>query len=133
MDCMGPDHTGRALRRVFRKGFLGKVRRTSVTSHYGLKTLMYGVLLPGPHIGKRAGEAMRLASKDGHETGVHSWDHVRWQDNVAKKGENWARTEMTRAYDAFVETFGVTPSTIGAAGWQLNRYVPKLEAGMGFR
>jgi undecaprenyl phosphate-alpha-L-ara4FN deformylase len=41
---LGPDHTGRALRRVFRPGFLAKVRRTSVASHYGLKTLMYGTL-----------------------------------------------------------------------------------------
>jgi hypothetical protein len=39
---LGPDHTGRALKRVFRPGFLAKVRRTSVTSHYGMKTLLYG-------------------------------------------------------------------------------------------
>ncbi len=45
---VGPDHTGRALRRVFRKGFAQKVARTSVLKHYGLKTLLYGVLLPGP-------------------------------------------------------------------------------------
>ena len=56
---LGPDHTGRAIRRAFRRGFLGKVRRTSVLQHYGLKTLLYGVLLPGPRIGQRAGEAMR--------------------------------------------------------------------------
>ena len=29
---LGPDHTGRAIKRVFRRGFLGKVRRTSVTA-----------------------------------------------------------------------------------------------------
>ena len=46
--------TGRALRRVFRPGFLSKVKRTSVISHYGIKTLMYGTLLPGPHIGRVA-------------------------------------------------------------------------------
>ncbi len=52
---VGPDHTGRALRRVFRKGFAQKVARTSVLKHYGLKTLLYGVLLPGPDIGRSAG------------------------------------------------------------------------------
>ena len=41
---LGPDHTGWALRRVFRPGFLKKVSRTSVVSNYGLRTLMYGVL-----------------------------------------------------------------------------------------
>ncbi|HKI73317.1 MAG TPA: polysaccharide deacetylase family protein [Pseudomonadales bacterium] len=129
---MGPDHTGRALRRVFRKGFLGKVRRTSVTSHYGYKTLMYGVLLPGPHIGRKAGHVMRAAATAGHEVGIHSWDHVRWQDNVARRGEAWAKSEMSKAHGAFVETFGAEPATIGAAGWQLNRFVPALEASMGF-
>lgn len=129
---MGPDHTGRALRRVFRKGFLGKVRRTSVTSHYGLKTLMYGVLLPGPNIGRKAGAAMRQATDAGHEAGIHSWDHVRWQDNVMHKDSAWAQREMKRAYDGFLETFGAPPATIGAAGWQLNRHVPALESAMGF-
>src|ERR1700693_1104091 len=56
---LGPDHTGRAIKRVFRPGFFGKVRRTSVLKHYGLKTLLYGTLLPGPDIGKRAGDVMR--------------------------------------------------------------------------
>ena len=45
---LGPDHTGWAVRRVFRRGFVGKVARTSVLEHYGLKTLLYGTLLPGP-------------------------------------------------------------------------------------
>src|SRR6188472_2608226 len=49
---LGPDHTGRAIRRVFRRGFMSKVRRTSVASNYGIRTLLYGTLLPGPDIGK---------------------------------------------------------------------------------
>ena len=56
---LGPDHTGWALRRVFKPGFLKKVSRTSVVEHYGLKTLMYGTLLPGPDIGRRAAAEMR--------------------------------------------------------------------------
>jgi undecaprenyl phosphate-alpha-L-ara4FN deformylase len=32
---LGPDHTGRAIKRVFRPGFMKKVQRTSVVSHYG--------------------------------------------------------------------------------------------------
>ena len=48
---LGPDHTGRAIKRIFRPGFFGKVSRTSVVEHYGIKTLLYGTLLPGPNIG----------------------------------------------------------------------------------
>ncbi len=80
---VGPDNTGRALRRVFRPGFAQKVARTSVLRHYGLKTLLYGVLLPGPDIGRRAGDVMRSVHKAGFEVGLHTYDHVRWQDFVA--------------------------------------------------
>ena len=58
---VGPDNTGRALRRVFSRGFLSKVRRTSVLKHYGLRTLTYGLIWPGPHIARRAGHVMRRA------------------------------------------------------------------------
>lgn len=130
---LGPDHTGRALRRIFRPGFLAKVRRTSVTSHYGFKTLMYGVLLPGPHIARRAGHIMRATRDAGHEVGIHCYDHVRWQDFVINKDEAWTEREMRRAENAFVEALGERPATIGAAGWQLNKYVLALEQKMGFR
>src|SRR3989338_5291860 len=55
---LGPDHTGRAIKRVFRPGFIGKVSRTSVVEHYGIKTLLYGTLLPGPDIGRKCADIM---------------------------------------------------------------------------
>jgi peptidoglycan/xylan/chitin deacetylase (PgdA/CDA1 family) len=130
---LGPDHTGRAVRRAFRRGFVGKVRRTSVVKHYGLKTLMYGTLLPGPHIGRRGGTAMQDIARRGFEVGVHTYDHVRWQDNVADADEPWTRRELTLARDQFTEVFGRPPVVHGAAGWQANRYVPDLEQQLGFR
>jgi len=129
---LGPDHTGRAIRRVFRKGFLRKVSRTSVVSHYGIRTLLYGVLLPGPHIGRRASHVMRRTQEAGHEVGIHCYDHVLWQDHVAKKGLEWTRAQMEKARLAFVEALGVQPATLGAAGWQLNPHVLALEEQMGF-
>ena len=129
---LGPDHTGRALRRVFRPGFLSKVRRTSVASHYGLKTLMYGTLLPGPHIGRRAGHIMREVAAAGPEVGIHCYDHIRWQDFVAKKNADWTRREMQRAVDAFQAVFGREADVIGAAGWQINSHALALEDEFGF-
>ena len=129
---LGPDHTGRALRRVFRPGFLAKVRRTSVTSHYGIKTLLYGTLLPGPHIGRRAGEVMRSVAAAGHEVGVHCYDHIKWQDFVAHKGHDWTRAEMLKAVAAFEVVFGARPKVHGAAGWQINTHALALEEELGF-
>jgi hypothetical protein len=64
---LGPDHTGRAIKRVFRPGFMRKVSRTSVLEHYGLRTLLYGTLLPGPDIGLRCGDQLRSVRDAGFE------------------------------------------------------------------
>jgi undecaprenyl phosphate-alpha-L-ara4FN deformylase len=130
---LGPDHTGRALKRIFRPGFFAKVQRTSVLEHYGLKTLLYGVLLPGPHIGRRCKQQMRAILRRGFETGVHTWDHVRWQDGVARADEAWTRRELTLARNQYIDVFGEPPRVHGAAGWQMNAYVPALERELGFQ
>ena len=74
---MGPDRTGLAIRRVFRPGFLSKVSRTSVLQHYGLRTLLYGTLLPAPHIGRRNAAVMRRIRDDGFEVGIHCYSQKR--------------------------------------------------------
>jgi len=130
---LGPDHTGRAIKRVFRRGFLGKVKRTSVLEHYGVKTLLYGVLLPGPRIGRRCRSFMQDTAGRGFEVGVHTWDHIRWQDGVARASEPWTRRELELACREFAEIFGRAPQVHGAAGWQMNRFVPALEQQLGFR
>ncbi len=117
---LGPDHTGWALRRVFRPGFLSKVSRTSVVKHYGIRTLMYGVLLPAPDIGRKADAPMRAARDAGHQCGIHTWDHVLWHDNVRQRDAQWTRHQMGLAFDRYVDIFGEPPSTHGAAGWQMN-------------
>jgi peptidoglycan/xylan/chitin deacetylase (PgdA/CDA1 family) len=117
---LGPDHTGWALRRALRPGFFSKVSRTSVVEHYGLKTLMYGTLLPGPDIGKDCAAEMRAVQAAGFECGIHTWDHVLWQDNVAKRDANWSTSMMRKAAARFTQVFGVAPRTHGAAGWQMN-------------
>lgn len=129
---LGPDHTGRALRRIFRPGFFGKVSRTSVLEHYGVRTLLYGTLLPGPDIGRRAGAFMRRARDSGFEVGVHCFDHTEWQDFVSRRDEPWTRRQMTLAVERFRDVFGDSPQVHGAAGWQMNQAALALEEELGF-
>jgi peptidoglycan/xylan/chitin deacetylase (PgdA/CDA1 family) len=81
---------------------------------------MYGVMLPGPDIGKLCVEEMRATKRAGFECGIHCWDHVVWQDNVKKRGESWTKKQMQLAYERYQEIFGAPPKTFGAAGWQMN-------------
>ena len=129
---LGPDHTGRAIRRAFRPGFFGKVARTSVVEHYGVRTLLYGTLLPGPDIGRREAATLRAVAAAGFETGVHTWDHVRWQDGVAHASEDWTRAELRRATERYTEIFSAAPLVHGAAGWQMNDAAYRIEAELGY-
>jgi undecaprenyl phosphate-alpha-L-ara4FN deformylase len=129
---LGPDHTGRAIRRLFRPGFVSKVTRTSAVEHYGIRTLLYGTLLPGPDIGRSCADTLRGVRDAGFEVGVHSYDHVLWQDNAAARDLAWTRAELSKAVARFNEIFGVPPRTHGAAGWQMNVHAYRLEEEFGF-
>ena len=128
---LGPDHTGRAILRVLRPGFLGKVSRTSVLEHYGLRTLLHGVLLPGPDIGRREAATLRSVRDAGFEVGVHCWDHVRWQDRLLSRDDAWAEREMRRALQRHAEVFGTPARLHGAAGWQFNPAAAQAETALG--
>jgi undecaprenyl phosphate-alpha-L-ara4FN deformylase len=130
---LGPDHTGRAMRRALRPGFFKKVSRTSVVEHYGIKTLMYGVLLPGPDIGVAAAAEMRAVRDAGFECGIHTWDHVSWQDNVRRRDAGWTARLLQKSAARYAQVFGTAPHTHGAAGWQMNAHAFARHDAAGYR
>jgi undecaprenyl phosphate-alpha-L-ara4FN deformylase len=117
---LGPDNTGRAIKRIFRPGFLKKVSRTSVLQIYGWRTLLNGILWPGPYISRRHGSIMRRVQSEGHEVGIHCYDHIRWQDGLASMTLSQVEQELNKAKEAFYSVFGWDATTAGAAGWQAN-------------
>jgi len=129
---LGPDHTGRAIKRAFRRGFISKASRTSVLAHYGLRTLLYGTLLPGPDIGRRCADVIRSVRDAGFEVGIHSWDHVKWQDGVEGADPQWTEREMVLAQGRFQSILGEPARAHGAAGWQMNLHALRLTQRLGF-
>lgn len=123
---LGPDNTGRAIRRIFRRGFFRKVQRTHVVGVYGWRTLMNGVLWPGPHIGRRNEAILRAVRDAGHEVGIHCYDHVRWQDGLAGMSREEVYVQFGRACAEYERIFRAPAHTAGAAGWQANAF--SLEA-----
>ena len=115
---LGPDNTGKAIRRVFRPGFFQKVSRTSVVQMYGIRTLLNGTLLPAPHIGTRHADVMRKVRDAGFETGIHCNDHFQWQDHLFKMSLQQVRGEFVRALGEYRRIFGQDAATAGAPGWQ---------------
>jgi len=115
----GPDNSGKAIFRVFRPGFITKMLRTKAPSTYGLKTMMYGTLLPAPLIVPPHQNVAQNIFKAGHECGLHAWDHVKWQDRLPKMTETEIKAELQKAFDAFEAALGVKPRAFAAPGWQL--------------
>lgn len=116
---MGPDNSGKAIRRVFRKGFLSKMRRTRAVSTYGLKTMLYGTLLPAPLIVDSDPSILRRAAELGHECAVHAWDHVEWQDCLDRMRIEAVRDALRRAFDAFERIAGQPARSCAAPAWKV--------------
>ncbi len=115
---LGPDNSGKAITRVFRRrGFLAKMLRTNAPGMYGVKTLLYGTLLPAPQIGRRCAAELKAIPAAGHEVGLHAWDHVGWHDGLDGMTPEAVRVEYDRGWDAFTDLFGAPPRAVAAPGW----------------
>jgi len=114
----GPDNSGRAIRRLWRPSFLLKMLRTNPFRLYGLRTLLSGTLLPSSPIGEGAPEILRAIVAEGHELGIHGYDHVRWQDCLEKMGEGEIESELSRSMAAYEGILGTRPTSSAAPDWR---------------
>jgi undecaprenyl phosphate-alpha-L-ara4FN deformylase len=116
---LGPDHSGRALLRIFRQqGFLEKMWRTRAPALYGLKTMCYGTLLPAPLIGAAAPELVPRLAAGGHEVGLHGYDHVTWHDHLFRLAPDKVARELTRGQATLTPLLGRPAQAFAAPGWQ---------------
>jgi undecaprenyl phosphate-alpha-L-ara4FN deformylase len=115
---LGPDNSGRAVLRVFRKrGFLAKMLRTNAARMYGWRTALYGTLLPAPEIGRRCRATLAAVQAAGHEVGLHAWDHVTWQDRLERLRRPAIDAQLDRGTAAFADIFGGRPRGFAAPAW----------------
>lgn len=129
---MGPDNSGKALRRIFtRKGFLKKQLRSGAPSAYGLKTMLYGTLLRGPMIAASLPEVLRATEREGHEVGIHCWDHVKWHDYLPGFSKEQTAMELGRAGAEFASIIGHKATTTAAPGWTVSPNSLAIQDAMG--
>lgn len=121
---LGTDRSGRDI--------FGQLPRVPLIEHYGVKTLLYGTLLPSPDIGNNCAEILRKARDEGFEVGLNSYDNHNWRVNAADADAAWTKLEMEMAVLRFTEIFGEAPKAHAAAGWQTNRHALRLTQRLGF-
>jgi peptidoglycan/xylan/chitin deacetylase (PgdA/CDA1 family) len=130
---MGPDHSGRAVRRVLRPGFARKMARTGALSTYGLYTVLSGTLLPARPVGKGFPHLLRLIESCGHECGIHGWDHVLWHDKLEHLRRDAVDGELRRAVEAFGDATGHPPAGTAAPAWRATDTSLALQDELPFR
>jgi undecaprenyl phosphate-alpha-L-ara4FN deformylase len=132
--ALGPDHSGRAVFRVFRqRGFLTKMLRTRAPAMYSLKTMLYGTILPAPLIAAAAGEIVPGLFAAGHEVGLHGYDHVLWHDRLMNMNRDQVNREVTAAQGEFTRLAGRPARAFAAPGWQCSAVSRAVVAAQGFR
>lgn len=124
--ALGPDHSGRVLQ------YAARPQRSSLITHYGLKTLLYGTLLPGPDIGKRCQEILRGVPDEGHEVGLQCGNRASWLNNIELADGLWTEREMRLAGERFQKIFETPPKAHAAPAWQMNAHALRLTQRLGF-
>ncbi len=117
----GPDNTGRALKRLKRFDFWVKMWRTNPFRLYGLRTLLSGTLFSAVPVVEGQKEILKSIITEGHELGIHGYDHVRWQDSVESMEESEIEGELSQAKQAYKQLLGLMPASSAAPGWRCTR------------
>jgi peptidoglycan/xylan/chitin deacetylase (PgdA/CDA1 family) len=128
----GPDASGLALLKLLNPKFALKMLRTKAASTYGWATAFYGTLIPSPLVGAGLPDTMKRIRDEGHEIGVHGWDHRRWQDKLARYKPEKLHDEFSRMIEAYRAILGTPPASFAAPAWLLSRELFDLEQRAGF-
>jgi len=131
---MGPDASGRAILQLIKNPrFLKKMLRTNAGRLYGWKTALYGTLLPSPMIALSFPELIEQMISAGHEVEFHAWDHRRWQDELAKRSEEWIEDWFEKGIQAYRKLVKKEPSSFGAPSWLIDDRVLEIAQKYPFR
>jgi undecaprenyl phosphate-alpha-L-ara4FN deformylase len=115
--AMGPDRSGLAVFNLLKPGFLKKMRSSGAAKIYSKRTMLSGTLLPSRPVGSAFPDLIRRTLAEGHEAGVHAWDHRKWQDRLMKFSPAQIVQELDRGYQAFQSAAGEKPKTFAAPAW----------------
>ncbi|MCA1808484.1 MAG: polysaccharide deacetylase family protein [Lentisphaerae bacterium] len=122
---VGPDNMGRHLWRLVRPAFLLKMLRSNAPALYGWDILLRGVFWPGPLIGPRCAPVIRAAAADGHEIGLHAWDHQAWQARAQRMSVDDFREHLRKGHLLLSDI-----QVIGCNGVMAENYNQRLLAGL---
>lgn len=130
---VGPDNMGRHIWRLFRPEFLGKMWRTKASKLYGWDILLKGTLWRGPLIGKKLGYIFKATASEGHELGLHAWDHYHWQTHIENMAGEEIYRDLIQGFEIIRESTGISPLCSAAPSWRITEKVLLEKSKLPFR
>jgi undecaprenyl phosphate-alpha-L-ara4FN deformylase len=107
--------------------------RTKATRLYGWGILLKGTFWRGPLIGKKLGHLFKAAASEGHELGLHAWDHYRWQTHLESMGREEIRRQLVQGVEGIQECTGISPVCSAAPAWRITEQALVEKAKFSFR
>lgn len=118
---MGPDNLGQLLfTRFFNKKFIRQVCCINPFKTYGLKNLMNGLIKKGPILSDKYRYKLKRISEQGHEIGIHGYNHVKWSNYYMTMKSSEIKEEIRKSMNKFKSIFGDFPLGFSAPSWGCN-------------
>jgi len=129
---MGPDNSGKALVRIFRKEFFKMSARTRKIKKFPLRTLSYGSICKAPIIGSGNKDVIREVDARGHEVGIHGYDHVKWHEKLSFLTEEEIKDELSKSSRIYEDALSRKPLACASPGWRATDSSLRAEDSFGF-
>ena len=129
---MGPDNSGKHIGRIFRKNFLIRMLKVNPIKMIGFKNMLYGTVLKPRLIGKDHRRILERIVDEGHELGIHGWDHYRWQRELEEMTKGEIRNQIQLSLETYTEILGSKPQSTAAPGWNTTTSSLEVQEEFGF-
>lgn len=133
---MGPDRFRRHANRLGSASYRRRIRRMNplgMLRAFGPVYLARQALGWPGSVGLAHGDVLRRIVAEGHELGVHGFDHYWWAEHVFEADRAALRGDMERACDALRRCAGHDPSAWASPNWRCSGASLSLVDEFGFR
>jgi peptidoglycan/xylan/chitin deacetylase (PgdA/CDA1 family) len=78
--------------------------------------------LPGPEIARKNINLLHKIMDEGHELGIHGYDHVYWHDHIKHLNKEKTEEVLRKAFDVYRDITKKNPKSFAAPGWMINTH-----------
>lgn len=130
--AFGPERAGLAAGRLWDPTFAWKLLRTRALGTYGWRAALSGTLLPARPVGEAFAPFLRDVAAEGHEVGLHGYDHFGWQRRIHRMRRAAVDAAFRAGIDAFSQALGRPPAATAAPGWRTTAAALTAQEQLGF-